>query len=145
MPKPTRTSHPALSNRTDAFEHRFGPIEDRPVDSLTTYSNNPRKHSERQLVKLAGSIAEFGFVMPVLIDEDGVIIAGEARVIAAKRLGMAEVPVIVAHQWSKAQVRAYRLADNKLAELATWDPPKRRRLHFRRDDPRNQSSEWTPA
>lgn len=121
MSKSERTCRPALSNRTDAFELRFGPIEDRPVDSLTTYSNNPRKHSERQLVKLAGSIAEFGFVMPVLIDEDGVIIAGEARVAAAKRLGMTEVPVIVAHQWSKAQVCAYRLADNKLAELATWD------------------------
>ena len=121
MPKPATTSRPALSNRTDAFAHRFGPIEYRPIDSLTPYSNNPRKHPERQLVKLAASIAEFGFVMPVLIDEDGVIIAGEARVAAAKRLDLSEVPVIIAHQWSKAQVRAYRLADNKLAELATWD------------------------
>jgi DNA modification methylase len=121
MAKPAKTSRPVLTNRTDAFEHRFGPIEHRPVGSLTPFSNNPRKHPERQLVKLAGSIAEFGFVMPVLIDEDGVIIAGEARVMAAKRLGLSEVPVIVAHQWSKAQVRAYRLADNKLAELATWD------------------------
>lgn len=121
MPKPAKTSRPALSNRTDAFEHRFGPIEYRPIDSLTPYSNNPRKHPERQLVKLAASIAEFGLVMPVLIDEDGVIIAGEARVAAAKRLDLSEVPVIIAHQWSKAQVRAYRLADNKLAELATWD------------------------
>ena len=121
MAKPAKTSRPVLTNRTDAFEHRFGPIEHRPVGSLTPYSNNPRKHPERQLVKLAASIAEFGLVMPVLIDEDGVIIAGEARVAAAKRLGLTEVPVIVAHQWSKAQVRAYRLADNKLAELATWD------------------------
>lgn len=121
MPKPAKTSRPALSNRTDAFEQRFGPIEYRPVGSLASYSNNPRKHPERQLVKLAASIAEFGFVMPALIDEGDVIIAGEARVAAAKRQGMTEVPVIVAHQWSKAQVRAYRLADNKLAELATWD------------------------
>ena len=100
---------------------RFGNIEHRALQDLASYSNNPRKHPERQLVKLAASITEFGFVMPVLIDEDGVIIAGEARVAAAKRLGLAEVPVIVAHQWSKAQIRAYRLADNKLAELATWD------------------------
>lgn len=100
---------------------RFGNIEHRALQELTSYSNNPRKHPERQLVKLASSIAEFGFVMPVLIDEAGVIIAGEARVAAAKRLGLTEVPVIVAHQWSKAQIRAYRLADNKLAELATWD------------------------
>lgn len=121
MPKPAKTSRPALLNRTDAFEQRFGPIEYRPAGSLANFSNNPRKHPERQLVKLAASIAEFGFVMPVLIDEDGVIIAGEARVVAARRLGMTEVPVIIAHQWSKAQVRAYRLADNKLAELATWD------------------------
>ncbi|MAY20778.1 MAG: DNA methylase N-4 [Erythrobacteraceae bacterium] len=121
MTKHDNTSRPGLSNRTDPFDHRFGPIEYRPIDSLTNYSNNPRKHPERQLVKLAGSITEFGFVMPVLIDEDSVIIAGEARVVAAKRVGMAEVPVIIAHQWSKAQVRAYRLADNRLAELATWD------------------------
>lgn len=121
MPKPAKTSCPAISNRTDAFEHRFGPITYRPVGSLTPYSNNPRKHPEPQLVKLAASIAEFGFVMPVLIDEDGVIIAGEARVAAAKRLGLTEVPVIVAHQWSKAQVRSYRLADNRLAELASWN------------------------
>lgn len=121
MPKPAKTRRPALSNRTDAFEHRFGPIAYRAIDCLTTYCNNPRKHPERQLVKLAASITEFGFVMPVLIDEDSVIIAGEARIVAAKRLGMAEVPVIIAHQWSKAQVSAYRLADNKLAEIATWD------------------------
>lgn len=121
MPKPANTKRPALSNQTDAIEHRFGPIEYWPIDSLTNYSNNPRKHPERQLVKLTASMAEFGFVMPVLVDEDGVIIAGEARLTAARRLGMAEVPVIIAHQWSKAQVRAYRLADNKLAELATWD------------------------
>lgn len=113
--------HPVLSNRTDALEHRFGPIEYRSIDSLAAYSNNPRKHPERQLVKLTASITEFGFVMPVLIDEGGVVIAGEARLAAAKRLGLPEVPVIIAHQWSKAQVRAYRLADNKLAELATWD------------------------
>lgn len=121
MTKPEKKRHSVPSNRADAFEHRFGPIEYRPIDSLNSYSNNPRKHPEHQLVKLAGSITEFGFVMPALIDEDDVIIAGEARIAAAKRVGMAEVPVIIAHQWSKAQVRAYRLADNKLAELATWD------------------------
>lgn len=111
----------ALSNRANVFEHRFGPIEYRTIDSLTMFSNNPRKHPERQLVKLTASIAEFGFVMPVLIDEEATIIAGEARCEAAKRCGLTEAPVIVAHQWSAAQVRAYRLADNRLAELATWD------------------------
>jgi DNA modification methylase len=82
---------------------------------------HPRKHSEKQLVKLAASITQFGFAIPVLIDEAGVIIAGEARVAAARRLKLKSVPVIVAHHWSAAQVRAYRLADNRLAEDAVWD------------------------
>lgn len=111
----------ALSNQAAAIEQRFGPIEYRPIECLKPYSNNPRKHPDRQLVKLMSSISEFGFVWPVLVDEDGTIIAGEARIIAAERLGMHEVPVIIAHHWSAAQVRAYRIADNKLAELATWD------------------------
>src|SRR5690606_15234623 len=85
------------------------------------YDRNPRKHPERQLVSLAASIAEFGFAMPVLVDEAGTIIAGEARVAAARRLAMERVPVLVAHHWSPAQVRAYRLADNRLAELSIWD------------------------
>lgn len=103
------------------FDHRLGPIEYRPAANLTFYKNNPRKHPEKQLVKLAASIAEFGFVIPVLVDEEGIIVAGEARVVAAKRIGLTNVPVIVARQWSPAQVRAYRLADNKLATLAEWD------------------------
>ncbi len=103
------------------LQHRFGNIEYRALKELAPYANNPRKHPERQIIKLMASVSKFGFVMPVLIDEDGVVIAGEARLAAAKRLGMTEVPVIVARHWSKAQIRAYRLADNKLAELATWD------------------------
>lgn len=111
----------ALPNQAAAIEQRFGLIEYRQIDTLQNYSNNPRKHPERQLVKLMSSISEFGFAVPALVDENNVIIAGEARIAAAKRLGMREVPIIVAHQWSKAQVRAYRIADNKLAELAIWD------------------------
>lgn len=105
MPKPAKTSRPALSNRTNAFEHRFGPIEYRPVDSLTNYNNNPRKHPERQLVKLAGSIAEFGFVMPVLIDEDGVIIAGEARV---AEVDAGHVDVIVVYKVGRSSIDPVR-------------------------------------
>src|SRR6478736_7627357 len=111
----------ALPNQLAALEQRLGPIEYRAIQTLQTYENNPRKHPEKQLVKLGASIEEFGFAAPVLIDETGTIIAGEARVTAAKRLGITEVPVIVADHWSAAQVRAYRLADNRLAELATWD------------------------
>lgn len=104
-----------------AIEQKLGPIEYRPLASLKRYENNPRKHPEKQLVKLAGSIREFGFAMPILIDEQDIIIAGEARLEAARRVGIVEVPVIVAQQWSAAQVRSYRLADNRLAEHGVWD------------------------
>ena len=120
---PNRNTKPsdARSNQLPLIEQRLGPIDYRSPSSLTAYAANPRKHPEKQLVKLMASIREFGFALPVLVDEDGVIIAGEARIEAAKRLSLAEVPVIIADQWSKAQVRAYRLADNRLAELASWD------------------------
>lgn len=121
MSKNTKAAEADLTNQIAAIEQRFGPIEYRPLDTFQNYSKNPRKHPERQLVKLMSSISEFGFVWPVLVDEDGTIIAGEARIIAAERLAMHEVPVIIAHHWSKAQVKAFRLADNRLAELATWD------------------------
>lgn len=121
MSKNFKSTETGLSNQMAAVEQRFGPIEYRPIETLQSYDNNPRKHPESQLVKLMSSISEFGFAVPALVDENNVIIAGEARIAAAKRLGMREVPVIVAHQWSKAQVRAFRVADNKLAQLATWD------------------------
>ena len=104
-----------------ALQRRLGPIEYQPVTSLTSYDQNPRRHPEKQIVKLMASISEFGFALPVLVDDNRTIIAGHARIEAARRLGVAEVPVVVAREWSNAQVRAYRLADNRLAELATWD------------------------
>ncbi|NCP19188.1 MAG: ParB N-terminal domain-containing protein [Erythrobacter sp.] len=110
-----------IRNDIAALEQKLGSIEYRPLGSLKRYENNPREHPEKQLVKLAASISEFGFAMPMLVDEQDVIIAGEARFEAARRAGLTEVPVIVAHHWSPAQVRAYRLADNRLAELGTWD------------------------
>lgn len=112
---------PALPNHLAALEQRLGPIEYRPVSSLNLYKNNPRKHPEKQLVKLEASMRQFGFVIPLLIDEDNTIIAGQARLETAKRLQMTDVPVIVAHQWSAGQVKAYRLADNRLSQLSTWD------------------------
>ncbi|WP_217906810.1 DNA methyltransferase [Qipengyuania atrilutea] len=110
-----------LPNELAALEQRLGPIEYREPNSLKLYAGNPRKHPEKQIVKLMASISHFGFALPLLVDEDEVIIAGEARAEAAKRLGLAEVPVIVASHWSKAQVRAYRLADNKLGDLSHFD------------------------
>jgi DNA modification methylase len=124
MPRIVRTvtaSNGVLRNAIPALEQRHGPLEYRSVERLRAYAKNPRKHSDKQIVQLMASIREFGFAVPALVDPDGTIIAGEARIAAAKRLGMKEVPVLVPEHWSKAQIRAYRLADNRLAEHATWD------------------------
>lgn len=102
MTKSKSSQTAVLPNTLTALDQRLGPIEYRHIDCLKHHANNPRKHPERQLVKLTASIAEFGFAMPVLVDGDDTIIAGEARVTAAKRLGISEVPVITAHQWSAA-------------------------------------------
>jgi DNA modification methylase len=100
---------------------RLGPIIYRRPDELIAYARNPRKHPERQIVALMASISEFGFNMPILVDGDSQIIAGDARLQAAKRLGLPEVPTISATHLSPAQVKAYRLADNRVAELGLWD------------------------
>lgn len=96
-------------------------IELRAVDSLVPYARNSRTHSEQQLGQLVESMREWGFTIPVLVDEQGGIIAGHGRVMAAKRLELAEVPVIVAKGWSEVKKRAYVIADNKLALNAGWD------------------------
>ena len=80
MTKSKRFADSPLANQLAALEQRLGPIEYRAIGSLTPYTNNPRKHSEKQLIKLGASIEQFGFAMPALIDEDGVIIVGEARI-----------------------------------------------------------------
>jgi DNA modification methylase len=96
-------------------------IERWPLDRLIPYARNPRTHSEEQVAQIAASIAEFGFVNPVLVGADGVIIAGHARVMAARKLGLTEVPVIVLDHLSQAQRRALVIADNRLAQNAGWD------------------------
>lgn len=96
-------------------------IEAWPVEKLIPYARNSRTHSEDQVARIAQSIARFGFTNPVLVNEDGTIIAGHGRTMAAKRLGMAAVPVIVAHGWTPEEQRAYVIADNKLALDAGWD------------------------
>lgn len=96
----------------------------RKVADLTPYENNARTHSDEQLAQLGESIKEFGFTVPALVDENGGIIAGHGRVEAAKRIGMVEVPVIVAAGWGDAQKRAYVIADNKLALNSGWDMDK---------------------
>ena len=96
-------------------------IEQWPVDRLIPYIRNARTHSDAQVAQVAGSIAEFGFVNPILVGPDGVIVAGHARLAAARILKLTEVPVIVLAHLSETQRRALVLADNKLAENAGWD------------------------
>lgn len=93
----------------------------RPLDWLKPYAGNARTHSPAQVGQIAASITEWGFTTPILAEPNGTIIAGHGRVLAAQSLGLAEVPVMIASGWTPAQVRAYVLADNKLAENAGWD------------------------
>jgi hypothetical protein len=96
-------------------------IDYRPVAGLIPYARNARTHSEAQVALIAGSIREYGFTNPVLVDGENGIIAGHGRVLAARKLGLASVPVIELGHLSEAQKRAYILADNRLAEAAGWD------------------------
>src|ERR1019366_4574552 len=95
-------------------------IERWPVDRLILSDGNPRTHSPEQVAQIAASIREFGFVNPILVGPDGGITAGEARLRAARTLGMREVPVIVLEHLSKVQRRALAIADNQLALNASW-------------------------
>jgi site-specific DNA-methyltransferase (adenine-specific) len=96
-------------------------VEQWPIEKLVPYAKNSRTHSEDQIAQLAASIKEWGFTSAILVDEDGGIIAGHGRVMAARKLGLASLPVMVAAGWSEAQKRAYVIADNKLALNAGWD------------------------
>ena len=93
-------------------------VEQWSVNKLIPYTNNARTHSDEQVSQIADSIREFGFVNPVLVNGHSVIIAGHGRLLAAQKMGMTEVPVIVLSHLSEAQVKALTLADNKLAENA---------------------------
>ncbi len=92
-----------------------------PTESLNPYANNPKLHPEKQVKQIANSMREFGFINPIIIDKDQVIVAGHGRFEAAKLLGLAEVPTIVVDHLTDAQVRAYRLADNQLALNSGYD------------------------
>jgi ParB-like chromosome segregation protein Spo0J len=91
------------------------------VDKLIPWARNPRTHSDAQVAQIAASIAEFGFNNPILVDTKAGIIAGHGCLLAARKLGLTEVPVIVLDHLTEAQKRAYVIADNKLAENAGWD------------------------
>jgi len=96
-------------------------VERRSIDSLVPYDRNPRMHPDSQIDQLANSITQWGWTVPILIDDASNVIAGHGRLEAAKRLGMDEVPCVVASGWSEDQRRAYIIADNKLSENSIWD------------------------
>ena len=91
------------------------------IDLLIPYARNSRTHSDSQVTKIASSIKEFGFLNPVIVDKDNGIIAGHGRVMAAKKLGLKEVPILLVEHLTEAQKRAYIIADNRLALDAGWD------------------------
>ena len=92
-------------------------IELWPTARLVPYASNARTHSDRQVAQIAASIAEFGFNNPLLVDTNAGIIAGHGRLLAARKLGLEHVPVVVLDHLSETQKRAYILADNKLSDL----------------------------
>src|SRR6266496_2903947 len=105
------TITPAMARRIELW----------PTDRLVPYAKNARTHSPEQVAQIAASIAEFGFNAPILVDSNAGIIAGHGRLLAARKLGLAEVPVVVLDHLSETQRRAYVIADNKLALNAGWD------------------------
>src|SRR5690554_5159052 len=96
-------------------------IEQWPTAKLLPYVRNARTHSDDQVAQIAASIAEFGFTNPILAGSDGVIIAGHGRLAAAQKLGLEIVPVVVLDHLSATQRRALVIADNRIAENASWD------------------------
>lgn len=109
----TKTHSPGLWPATQ--------IEMRPVESLVPYARNARSHPPEQIAQIAASMERFGFTIPMLVAEDGTVIAGHGRLMAAAQLGLVEVPVMVARGWSEEDRRLYTLADNRLAETSEWN------------------------
>src|SRR5580700_8849900 len=92
-----------------------------PIDRPIPYARNSRKIPQRAIDKVAASIQEFGWRVPIVVDKDGVVICGHTRLLAAKKLGLREVPVHVADNLTPAQVKAYRLIDNRSHQDTDWD------------------------
>ena len=95
-----------------------------PIAKVVPYDRNPRVITDEAVAKTAASIKEFGWRQPIVVDTAGVVIAGHTRLLAAQSLGLAKVPVHVAEGLSAAQIRAYRLADNRTNQVAAWNPEK---------------------
>jgi hypothetical protein len=95
-------------------------LEQWPIDEVIPYGRNPRKISESAIAKVAASIQQFGWRQPIVVDAKGVIIVGHTRHAVAKVLGLESVPVMVAHDLTPAQAKAYRVADNRTGQESTW-------------------------
>src|SRR5258705_2229791 len=114
--KSAHTSPPSRRARVEAGNQRPWPadkVERWSIDRLIPYAKNARTHTEAQVAAIAASIKEWGWTTPALVGEDGGLIAGHARILAARQLGIADIPVMVAAGWTEAQKRAYVLAGNQ--------------------------------
>lgn len=96
-------------------------VEQSALNKLLPYKDNPRKHTDRQVLQIAESISEFGFVNPILIDEKNMILAGHGRFLAAQKLELETVPVVIVDNLTEDQKTALVIADNKIAMNSTWD------------------------
>ncbi len=92
-----------------------------PVERPKPYAGNPRSIPPEAIEKVGESIKQYGFRSPIVVDEQGIILAGHTRLMGARLIGLAEVPVHVAHGLSEQQARAYRIADNRVAQESDWD------------------------
>ena len=113
--------HSSQSSGVEMSQWRAEEVVIRPLNSLIPYERNANTHPEEQIEQIANSIRQWGWTVPVLIDEKGMVIAGHGRIFAAQKLKLDEVPCIVADQWTEDQKRAYVIADNKLQEGSEWD------------------------
>ena len=96
-------------------------ITNMKISALKEYESNPRLINDEAVDKVAASIKEFGFKVPIIVDENNVIVAGHTRKLAAQSIGMEEVPVTIADDLTEDQIKAFRLADNRVAEFSEWD------------------------
>ena len=90
------------------------------IDKIIPYVNNPR-NNEEAIDKVASSIQEFGFKVPIVIDKDNVVVTGHTRLLASKKLGLKTVPCVIADDLTETQIKAFRIADNKVSEYSNWD------------------------
>lgn len=110
-----------MTQKSEKTEWPADRVERRKISDLIPYARNSRTHSDEQVSQIAASIREWGWTMPILVDEKGNVIAGHGRILAANKLGIDEAPCMTADGWSEAKRRAYVIADNKLALNAGWE------------------------